>query len=155
MAVDRPFDRWVQQFGLAPHPEGGAYREVFRADTQVATPRGPREASTAIYYSLPAGGVSAWHRVAADEVWHRYAGGPLTLHLLDDDGYRALRLDAEQPLAVVPAGCWQAAEAAEDALCGCTVAPGFRFEDFEMADGDALAAAYPSASEVAQRLAAR
>jgi predicted cupin superfamily sugar epimerase len=69
----------VDALGLAPHPEGGFYRETFRAPRSVATARGPRAASTAIYYLLPAGAVSARHRVAWDEVWHHYAGDPLEL----------------------------------------------------------------------------
>jgi predicted cupin superfamily sugar epimerase len=120
---------------LAPHPEGGYYRETFR-DPQGA---GGRAASTAIYYLLPAGQVSAWHRVGAAEVWHWHAGAPLELSLYDDGGRRVVRLGAdlaagERPQGIVPAGVWQSAKSLGDwSLMGCTVAPGFEFSRFELA----------------------
>jgi uncharacterized protein len=127
----------VELLGLQPHPEGGFYRETFRAPA----PDGARAASTAIYYLLRAGDVSAWHRVVdADEVWHHYAGAPLELILSPDGRERtSLRLGAdltagERPQAVVPAGVWQAARPRGGwVLVGCTVAPGFEFASFEMA----------------------
>lgn len=109
-----------------------------------------RSASTAIYYLLPPGTFSAWHQVAADEVWHHYAGGPLRLHLL---GQGERRLDGANPQAVVPNGVWQAAEPVDQAvLCGCTVAPGFDFADFRMAHREALTQAYPAEAELIRRL---
>jgi predicted cupin superfamily sugar epimerase len=126
----------VRLLGLQPHPEGGSYRETFRAPAA----DGARAASTAIYYLLREGDVSAWHRVDADEVWHHYAGGPLELILSVDGRARSpLRLGSdlaagERPQAVVPAGVWQAARPlAGWVLVGCTVAPGFDFAGFEMA----------------------
>ncbi len=130
----------VDALGLAPHPEGGFYRETFRAPAPVATPRGPRAASTAIYYLLPAGAASARHRVASDEAWHHYRGDPLEL-TVEHPGGRTERLvlgpdvlAGQRPQAVVPAGAWQAARplGTRYALCGCTVAPGFDFADFEL-----------------------
>ena len=129
----------VRLLGLLPHPEGGAYRETFRAP---APGGGGRGASTAIYYLLRSGELSAWHRVDADEVWHHYAGAPLELALSapSDNGERtALRLGkdlaaGERPQAVVPAGVWQSARSLGDwTLVGCTVAPAFQFSGFEMA----------------------
>jgi len=130
----------VEALALAPHPEGGFYRETFRAPAEVETPRGARSASTAIYYLLPAGTVSARHRVASDEVWHHYAGDPLRLEIEHVDGRRevvTLGPDVaagQRPQGVVPAGAWQSASPAgrRFVLCGCTVAPGFDFADFEM-----------------------
>jgi uncharacterized protein len=127
----------VHLLGLAPHPEGGFYRETFRA----ATPEGGRGASTAIYYLLREGEVSAWHRVVdADEVWHHYAGGTLELTLTAGRGERSsIRLGAdlaagERPQVVVPAGVWQTARPLGGwVLAGCTVAPAFEFAGFEMA----------------------
>jgi len=126
----------VRLLGLQPHPEGGFYRETFRAPA----PDGGRAASTAIYYLLRAGDVSAWHRVVdADEVWHHYAGAPLELTLADGRERASVRLGAdlaagERPQAVVPAGVWQAARPLGGwVLVGCTVAPGFEFASFEMA----------------------
>jgi uncharacterized protein len=141
----------VRRLGLIPHPEGGFYRETFRSAEALSLADGRvRSASTAIYYLLPGGTYSTWHQVASDEVWHHYAGGPLRLYRL---GRAEHRLDREQPQAVVPAGVWQAAEPADSAvLCGCTVAPGFDFADFRLADREALTAAYPADAELIRRL---
>jgi predicted cupin superfamily sugar epimerase len=126
----------VHLLGLQPHPEGGFYRETFRAPAS----DGARAASTAIYYLLRAGDVSAWHRVVdADEVWHHYAGAPLELTLSEGHERTSLRLGAdlaagERPQAVVPAGVWQSARPLGGwTLVGCTVAPAFQFSGFEIA----------------------
>ena len=127
-------DEIIAHLGLQPHPEGGHYRETFRAVDQ------PRGASTAIYFLLKAGERSHWHRVDADEVWHHYAGASLELSL-SDDGHkvRHLRLGsdfglAESPQAVVPRRVWQAARSlGQWTLVGCTVAPAFDFKGFELA----------------------
>jgi hypothetical protein len=123
--------------GLAPHPEGGWYRETFRDTVRLAD---GRAASSAIYFLLAAGQRSRWHRVDAAEVWHWHAGAPLELAMAPPMGPAAtLRLgcnlgDGERPQAVVPAGHWQQAESRGAwSLVGCTVAPAFLFERFEMA----------------------
>jgi uncharacterized protein len=164
MTIDAEALAVIGALGLVPHPEGGLYRETFRSPASVETPRGGRgvrrAASTAIYYLLPAGALSALHRVAADEVWHHYDGGPLELHTIDGAGsHRMARLGrdvaaGERPQIAVPAGAWQAAVCgdARFALCGCTVAPGFEFVDFEMASRDALVAAMPGLRSVVERL---
>ncbi len=121
----------IHRLGLAPHPEGGFYRETFR-----------EPASTAIYYLLREGESSTWHRQNAVEVWHHYAGAPLELSISPGKGKTVVRLgpdlDAgELPQVVVPAGVWQSARtlAGEDkwVLVGCTVAPAFKFTHFELA----------------------
>jgi predicted cupin superfamily sugar epimerase len=147
----------VAALGLLPHPEGGHYRETFRAPAlPFALPgRGARAASTAIYYLLGHGDFSAFHRVQSDEVWHHYAGVALELFLLG--GTRAglppevIRLGpnvlaGEVPQAVVPAGVLQAARPSGPgfSLCGCTVAPGFDFSDFEISNRDTLLSTFPS-----------
>ena len=125
----------VRLLGLAPHPEGGHFRETFRDPAE----SGGRAASTAIYYLLAAGERSHWHRVDAVEVWHWYAGAALALTLSDGRETQSLRLGpdlqaGERPQAVVPARCWQAAESLGAwTLIGCTVAPGFEFGGFELA----------------------
>lgn len=129
-------DEVAGHLGLQPHPEGGFFRETFRDAS------GPgRGLSTAIYYLLRDGEVSAWHRVRdAAEVWHHYTGAPVEL-TLSADGWstEVLRLGSslaagERPQAVVPAGAWQTARAVGGwALVGCTVAPAFEFASFEMA----------------------
>ena len=121
---------------LAPHPEGGHFRETFR-DT--ATDASGLWVSTAIDFLLAAGEVSRWHRIDAAEVWHWYAGAPLELTISDDaHGRRTHRLGAnltagERPQIVVPAHAWQqAASLGAWSLAGCTVAPGFLFAGFEL-----------------------
>lgn len=129
-------DEVIALLGLGPHPEGGSFVETFR---DVVGAQG-RAHSTAIYYLLQAGERSHWHRVDAVEVWHHYAGGPLDL-LISADGTVAtgIRLGrdlaaGERPQAVVARGAWQsAATLGAWTLAGCTVAPGFRFEGFELA----------------------
>lgn len=141
----------VRRLGLVPHPEGGFYREMFRSPDRVTLADGRiRSASTAILYLLPADGWSAWHRVASDEVWHYYDGAALHLHRL---GSPTITLGRDHPQAVVPSGVWQAAVPAGGAvLCGCTVAPGFEFEDFELGTGEELLLAYPAEAELILRL---
>ena len=130
----------VRLLDLAPHPEGGRYRETFRDTATVASGvDSARAASTAIYFLLRAGEVSRWHRVDASEVWHWYAGAPLALTLADVKDRRDIRLGpdlaaGERPQAVVPAGAWQQAASLGDwTLVGCTVAPGFQLAGFELA----------------------
>lgn len=141
----------MRRLGLRPHPEGGYYGETFRSSLRLTLPDGRvRSASTAIHYLLPADAWSTWHRVRADEVWHHYDGAPLRLHRL---GMGEARLDRDTPQAVVPAGVWQAAEPEGGAvLCGCTVAPGFEFEDFELGVADALAREFPAEAALIRRL---
>ena len=142
----------VRRLGLRPHPEGGFYGETFRSPLRLTLPDGRvRSASTAIHYVLPPDAWSTWHRVHADEIWHHYDGAPLRLHRL---GLGEARLDRETPHAFVPAGMWQAAESQGGAvLCGCTVAPGFEFDDFELGDVEALVSQFPGDRELIRRLA--
>jgi hypothetical protein len=130
-------ERVIALLGLERHREGGAFRETF---VDPARDRSGRSRSTAIYYLLRAGEVSHWHRIDASELWHHYAGAPLTL-AISRDGVaverRTLGDDLEggaRPQAVVPAGAWQSA-ATQGAwtLVGCTVAPGFTFDGFDLA----------------------
>jgi len=130
-------DELIARLGLQPHPEGGHYRQMFKAGD---TPRG---ASTAIYFLLKTGERSHWHRVDADEIWHHYAGAPLELSLSDDGKrIRHLRLGSdfgigEEPQLVVPRHVWQAARSLGSwTLVGCTVAPAFEFKGFELAPTD-------------------
>jgi predicted cupin superfamily sugar epimerase len=126
----------IDRLGLAPHPEGGWYRQTWEGP-QVAG----RASGTAILFLLAAGDRSHWHRVDADEIWLFHAGAPLVLRIAEagDGPARALRLgpdvlagDAVQ--AVVPAGYWQAAETTGGwSLVSCTVSPGFRFAGFTLA----------------------
>ena len=128
----------IRLLDLQPHPEGGHFRETFRDPRTGAE---GRAASTAIYFLLKAGEVSRWHRVDAAEVWHWYAGAPLELSIAENDRIIAkLTLgsglgDGQRPQAVVPARHWQSARSLGAwTLVGCTVAPGFEFSRFELAD---------------------
>lgn len=127
----------IERLGLIPHPEGGWYRETWRE----AAREGDRPASTAILYLLRPGELSHWHRVDATEVFHHYAGAPLELRIaLTSDSLPVAHrlggavLAGEAPQVVVPAGAWQSARSLGAwSLVGCTVAPGFTFEGFELA----------------------
>lgn len=152
----------VRALSLAPHPEGGFFKETFRSRVTLQTPKGPRAAMTAIHYLLPAGAFSGFHRVSSDEVWHHVQGDALELHLLDDAGtYTVHRLDASLANSavdhvVVPAGVWQAARPAAStkgyALVSCDVAPGFDFVDFEMAKAEQLLPLCPARAELIRAL---
>lgn len=128
-------DTIIEQLRLAPHPEGGHFREMFRDPDTV----GGRAASTAIYYLLRAGEASHWHRVDAAEIWHFYAGDPLELRISEGRKTCTVTLGpdiaaGQRPQVVVPKGAWQAAcPLGEFTLTGCTVAPGFDFAGFELA----------------------
>lgn len=144
---------WIRQLGLEPHPEGGFYRQTYRAEMEIEVAElGTRAASTAIYYLLEGKAFSAFHRLRSDEVWHFYAGGALVVEIISPDGERSSILlgpDAEAGeafRAVVKAGCWFGSRLKNGnafALVGCTVAPGFEFADFEMGKREELVKAYP------------
>ncbi|MGZ7178582.1 cupin domain-containing protein [Burkholderia gladioli] len=164
-APSRAAAELIERFALQPHPEGGYFRETYRAPLEVArsSDGAARSASTAIYYLLCDGAYSTWHRIRSDEVWHFYAGEPLEVHVLDEQqGHLVHRLG--NPLthpgtvsqAMVPAGRWFGAVCAEPgglAFVGCTVAPGFEFSEFELGDAQALAREFPQHVAAIARLA--
>ena len=125
----------IRALALSPHPEGGHYRETFR-DPRIID---GRAASTSIYFLLARGERSRWHRIDAVEIWHYYAGAALKLEVVDGAKEEIVRLGAnihggEVPQFTVPARAWQAAASLGDwTLVGCTVAPGFSFDGFELA----------------------
>jgi predicted cupin superfamily sugar epimerase len=135
MQPPRSAQETVSALGLARHPEGGFFRETFRA------PDAPRGASTSILFLLPAGERSRWHRVDADEHWLFHDGDALELEIAKPDGSdrQVIMLGANlvaghAPQAVVPRGWWQAARSTGAwTLVGCVVAPAFEFSHFEMA----------------------
>jgi predicted cupin superfamily sugar epimerase len=148
--------RLIRELALAPHPEGGSFREIFRSTTDVtpADGRPRRGAVTTIYFLLAEGQWSRWHAVRSDELWHFYEGDPLELLVASADARTLSRLvlrplategprlsDDGRPVHVVPAGCWQAARPlGAYSLVGCTVAPGFEYDDFRMLADDPEAA---------------
>jgi len=149
---------WIEKLGLAAHPEGGYYRQTYRADLILAKESlpdgftGMRAVSTAIYFLLQGEEFSAFHRLRSDEVWHFYVGSALVVHVIEEDGrYSEILLGSDPEAgevlqAVVKAGCWFGSRVRDGrgfALVGCTVAPGFDFEDFEMAKREELVREYP------------
>jgi uncharacterized protein len=156
--TDKTARYWIEKLQLEAHPEGGYFRQTYRSDVMIAREAlpagfaGARAASTAIYFLLEGKNFSAFHRLRSDEVWHFYAGDPLVVHVISPEGsYSSIllgcELEAGQVLqAVVLAGCWFASHVADwssFAVVGCTVAPGFDFEDFEMGKREELVAKYP------------
>ena len=150
---------WIQGLNLEPHPEGGYYRESYRSSVRVdafnpdAGVEGSRSVSTAIYYLLKGSDFSAFHRIRSDEMWHHYAGVGLMIHMIDNLGnYSSCRLasgleEGASPQWLIPARTWFAATAEDPSgysLVGCTVAPGFDFQDFELARREPLLRLYPA-----------
>jgi predicted cupin superfamily sugar epimerase len=151
----------ITRLKLSRHPEGGWYRESYRATGIVAANllpqrfEGDRAFSTAIYFLLERGDISALHRIKSDELWHFYSGAALTVHVITPEGdYYPLKIGSdlaagESFQAVVPANCWFGAEPeGEYSLVGCTVAPGFDFADFEMGTREQLLRRFPAHASV-------
>ena len=127
----------TDKLGLEPHPEGGWYREIYRSSDRVQTRRGARSAITSIYYLLERNQTSRWHVVEADEIWHFYEGSPLELLAYEPEARALVRRvlgstsEDHERMAVIRKGVWQAARSlGEFSLVGCSVGPGFDFEDF-------------------------
>ncbi|MDD9952257.1 MAG: cupin domain-containing protein [Zetaproteobacteria bacterium] len=157
---------WIDTLGLQPHPEGGYFRETYRAQETLrddlparfaTTDAGSRAFATAIYFLLCGQQVSHLHRICSDEVWHFYAGSGLTIHTFAAGGYQALPLHGRGAFQqVIAAGSWFGATVdAPDgyALVGCTVAPGFDFADFELLTTPTeLSARFPAQQALIQQL---
>jgi len=161
---------WIEKLQLEAHPEGGYFRQTYRSEVSIAREAlpagfaGARAASTAIYFLLEGENFSAFHRLRSDEVWHFYAGDPLVVHVIEPEGnYSSILLgcdlEAGQVLqGVVRAGCWFASHVADwnsFSVVGCTVAPGFEFDDFELGKRAELVATYPQHREFIHRLTRR
>ncbi len=144
---------WIEKLELLPHPEGGYYKEVYRSTEEVVAEllplqrTGIRSINTAIYYLLEKEIFSAFHRIKSDEIWHFYDGEPIIIYAIDKNGkLEELLLDKNNPMQIIPKDAWFAAELKDKnsfALVGCTVAPGFDFEDFEMGERTRLLSEYP------------
>ena len=160
-ALSSDIEALIRELGLAPHPEGGWFRETYRSAQ--LDPHG-RAASTLIYFLLARGQHSRLHRIDADEGWHLYRGGPLEIFELDDTSrggsLNVMRLGVdiehgERPPHVVPAGRWFGAalpDGIDYALVGCSVAPGFEFSCFELAERRDLLARFPAHRALIERL---
>jgi len=149
----------IRIYKLEKHPEGGFFRENYRAAGKI-TGSG-LSFSTAIYFLLPAGERSRLHRIKSDELWHFYLGGPMTVAQISPDGRVEPVVLGQDSAAgqklqhIVPAGYWFGAypnEGTDFSLVGCTVAPGFEFSDFELAERAVLLKQFPQAKDVIVKL---
>ncbi len=151
-------DSLVQHLSLLPHPEGGFYKETYRSEGTIPKEvleegfSGNRNYCTSIYFLLTSDNFSGFHRIKQDEIWNYHSGSTLYVHVISPEGtYHRHELgmdiaNGEEPQFVVPKGCWFASsvKAKEDfSLVGCTVAPGFDFDDFELANRAELSALFP------------
>jgi len=143
----------VKKLEMLPHPEGGYYKETYRSEMVEAFQgfSSGRSLKTAIYYLLEKGDFSAFHKIKSDEMWHFYGGHPLEVVEITTGGHLKKTiigndvLANQQPQYVVKAGHWFGSRSLGDySLVGCTVSPGFDFQDFEMAERERLIADYPN-----------
>lgn len=160
-------EKLIKQFNLQKHPEGGWYNQTYKSKELIpvtALPqrfKGDRAYSTAIFFLLEQGNFSAFHKIKSDECWHFYSGDPLHIYVIDQAGKLNTILlgnnfEKRQYFQyIVPANCWFASRPAPGSdycFVGCTVAPGFEFDDFEMANGEELSLLYPNHSSIIKEL---
>jgi hypothetical protein len=160
-------NKLVQELNLLPHPEGGFFKETYRSKGIITKNNlspafsGERNYCTSIYFLLTSENFSAFHRIQQDEIWHFYEGSPLHVHVIDKKGKYTkydLGLDLEKgqaPQLVVPAGCWFGSSVKDlesFSFVGCTVAPGFDFNDFELAERNSLLNEYPEHQDIITQL---
>lgn len=158
---------WKDKLGLESHVEGGSFKEVYRSPLILpkanlyAEHNGERAAATSIYFLLEYGQFSAFHRIASDELWHHYDGGTLHIYEIKKSGELVTHLLGKDidagatPQVMIEAGSWFGSRVEVEGgytLCGCTVAPGFDFEDFELAQQDTLSAEYPQHKDIIKTL---
>jgi uncharacterized protein len=164
--INNEAEKLIEKLALLPHPEGGWYRECYRSLEEISEPALPsrfskaHSISTSIYYLLQNYDFSAFHRIKSDEIWHFYLGSPVKLYVLKDGILELMLLGDNVDVghvfqAVVPHGCWFAAEVSVPesfALLGCTVSPGFDFSDFEMASLEDLSGEYGRYATLIRRM---
>lgn len=164
----KPATYWIEKYNLLPHPEGGYYAETYRASETISKDSlpsrftGDRAFSTGIYFLLEAQNFSAFHKIKSDEMWHFYAGDALDIFVIHPEigNLEIIKLGSnpekgESFQAVVPAGTWfgsRPAAGSNYCLAGCTVSPGFDFEDFEMAERGLLTKAFPAHEQIISEL---
>lgn len=160
-------ETWIESLKLLPHPEGGFFREIYRSEKTIgrsALPsayKGNRSVGTSIYYLLKSGQRSLLHRIKSDEIWHHYDGSPILLFLIHENGEFEEKLlgkditGGEFPQIVIKGGTWFGAFPKNDnsfSLAGCTVHPGFDFDDFELADRENMLNDFPQLESIIKRL---
>jgi predicted cupin superfamily sugar epimerase len=157
---------WIDHLQLTAHPEGGFYKETYRSKEHIPVSglperfRGDRNFSTAIYFLLTSQDRSLFHRIKSDELWHYHAGTSLSIYILEDHQLKIRKLgphpDQGDSLQIaIPSGCWFGAKTEQPdsyTLSGCTVAPGFDFQDFELAERKMLMKEYPAYRQVIEML---
>ena len=151
------YKKIVEKLNMLPHPEGGYYKEEYRSvgiipNTSLPQFSGDRNFCTSIYFLLTSDNFSGFHRIKQDEIWHFYSGSPLAVHVIDLEGKytkHIIGMDLDKgylPQLTVPANCWFASSVVNEndySFVGCTVAPGFDFDDFELAKRNELIAEFP------------
>ncbi|WP_034057612.1 cupin domain-containing protein [Lacinutrix jangbogonensis] len=157
----------INELKLEPHPEGGYFKETYRSHGEInkenleARYEGKRNYSTCIYFLLTSGNFSALHRIKQDEIWHFYDGSPILLHMISELGVHSKHVigrdfsKGETPQFIVPGGYWFAAEVINKndySLVGCTVSPGFSFEDFELKTRKELVSLFPDKEDIISKL---
>ncbi|HRE09639.1 MAG TPA: cupin domain-containing protein [Ignavibacteria bacterium] len=161
---------YIKKLGLQKHPEGGWFKEVYRSDEDIAAEHlperfsGSRHHSTSIYFLLTSDTFSAFHRIKSDELWHFYEGSAVTIYMIDSEGnYSEITLgrnieSGEVLQCVIPHGVWFGAKVnSADSFClaGCTVAPGFHFDDFELGEREELLKIFPKHKKIVNELTRR
>ncbi|GJM27706.1 MAG: hypothetical protein DHS20C17_03410 [Cyclobacteriaceae bacterium] len=165
--MDNSLEDLISRLNLEPHPEGGFFRETYRSEGEIPQESladsysGNRNYSTCIYFLLTSDNFSAFHKINQDEIWHFYDGTHLRLHIISNNGAYSSHLigidmrNGQTPQFVVKGGSWFAAEVENEnshSLIGCTVSPGFSFEDFKLASRNELLNTFPEYKEVILRL---
>lgn len=158
---------WIEKLKLIPHPEGGFFKETYRSEESINSEQlperfgGQRHFSTAIFYLLEKNQHSKFHKIKSDEMWHFYYGSPLTIYSIDEKGNlseKKLGLDpesGESPQVLIKSGNWFGAKLNRiDSFClaGCTVSPGFHFDDFEFGERDKLIKLFPEHKAIIKEL---
>lgn len=158
---------WIEKLCLTKHPEGGWFKEVYRSSEEIKEEHlperysGGRNHSTSIYFLLTSDTFSAFHKIKSDELWHFYTGSAVTVYMIDENGtYSEVNLGSNHEACevfqcVMPRGVWFGAkvnQADSFSLVGCTVAPGFHFDDFELAKRDEMVKQFPQHKEIIEKL---
>ena len=161
---------WIKKLNLQKHTEGGYFSEIYRSAEEIkkehlpARYSGARNHSTSIYFLLTSGEFSAFHRIKSDEIWHFYSGSPVTIHMINVKGnYTIAKLGSNPDMDevfqfTIPHSTWFAASVKEQdsyALVGCTVAPGFHFDDFELGKREELVRLFPEHEKVINKFSAK
>ena len=158
---------WINKLGLIPHPEGGYYKETYKSNEFIGMEglperfQSPRAFLTSIYYLLENSDFSRFHRLKSDEIWYYHAGNPVKAHIIPENGNYIEKMLGPNPeknqafQLIIPQKSWFAVNVIPGnynfALLGCAVAPGFEFEDFELARQGELLKKYPEHSEIIKK----